>query len=447
MRLSLPLRRVLLLLVLFLITGGILLANQWQLADANAYFGYKSIVIDAAYMLMWAFGVVLAALAMPLRVTRPSDFFRFFHLLLVVLPYLVLAGVRGEVDWSVFMPTMLVLIVPLVVVRLVSLSVPPIRPLGLMSPRTLLTTTLAFCAVAAVVAVLWAPPSAGFELSYDRRIEGRDVFRAGSPLAYMLVAAANGFAPFLAFLAGAGERHRLQILAVALACELALYYSIGLKAPLLLALLAFVAGVALRKQRADWIPRVALLGLCAALAVFVVEYLLADYSYVNDYLIRRLLTVPAFAISAYGEFMFANAAWGWSPLSGVDIDVPISFHIGEVVLGFPGLNANTNTFVNTLAAGGLPSYAGTIALVAAVFAALDGVYRVTRNHALLYLGLLFSLLLTEQAATTVLMSSGFAALIAMVVMTRLPRGSASPSHSARLPPTKPLPDLNWPHRR
>lgn len=442
--LSRPLRRALLFAALAVIALGILFSNQWQLAEANEYLGYQRIDVDGVYLLVLLTSIALASLVMPLEVRRPSDFFRFFHVLLVVLPYVVLFRIRGPVDWHTFLLALSFLMLPLVIVRGGVLLTPRMRPPALMAERLLIWIVAIICIIGMTAAVALAPSSAGFELSYERRMDGREVFRAGSAIAYLNSAVANGFAPFLAFLAGNSVRCSLKLFALALISALSFYYAIGLKAPLLLVLLAFATGILLRGARTHRVLRLVVLGLGSVLALFVVEYSVAGYSYVNDYLIRRALTVPPFLISAYVEFMFADTQTLWTPGGGVSTGVPISFHIGEAYLGFPGLNANTNTFLHTLAAGGLPAYGATILTVSGVFAILDGVYKTTHSAALLYFGLLFSLLLTEQAVTTILASSGLAVLIALAVLTGRSADSARHESTTSPSPLRFDPDQSYP---
>ncbi|MDY0096650.1 MAG: hypothetical protein RBT80_28455 [Candidatus Vecturithrix sp.] len=196
------------------------------------------------------------------------------------------------------------------------------------------------------------------------------------------------------------------------------YYLLGFKAPFAYIILATLIGGAVRGGRICIIPRVVYLIFSLIFGAFIFEYLFFGFSLTGDYLIRRVLSIPPYVISAYFDFMGAGSSFHWSVAEGVNRSEPITFLVGESFLGFPGLNANTNTFIYQLAAGGVPLYALTIMLVVSVFAMLDAVYAGKKNPALLYLGSLYAVLLTEQAATTALVSSGVGLLIVLNAMSQ-----------------------------
>lgn len=69
-------------------------------------------------------------------------------------------------------------------------------------------------------------------------------------------------------------------------------------------------------------------------------------------------------------------------------------------------------------AGTWASYVFNVIVVSVVFLVLDAFYKSEKNQAFLYIGFVYSALLTEQAATTALVSSGIGFLIVMVLLLR-----------------------------
>jgi hypothetical protein len=402
---------------------GLLTAYTWQLAEASGYMGYRAFSIDLPYLISAASGLLVTGLLMPSAIRKPSDFFLLLYGLFVLMPYAVLYPSRIEVLPSDFMLYFSALAIPLVVVRIGSSSTLSVRIPGLIDQRFIVWVIVFLCAAGLAYALSNAPNSASFDLenSYDRRIEGRDIFHPGTIGAYLNMAISNGFSPFLAFFAA--WRRRLFLFAFSLACGVGFYYLLGLKAPFLYVALAFLIGIAVRFSKMATVPWIIYFILSLVFMAFFIEYNQSGFSVTGDYLIRRALGVPPYIISAYFEFIELDSMSHWSLIEGICRSESIAFLVGESFLGFPGMNANTNTFIYQLAAGGLPLYMLTIVLVVFVFALLDAIYAYKKDPVFLYLGSLYAVLLTEQAATTALVSSGVGVLIVLNIMSKSARAN------------------------
>lgn len=416
---------------LFIISTGLLTAYALQLAETNEYIGYRVIPIEIGYVASLSLALGSSSLLMPTKITKPSDFLSLLHCLFVLLPYSILYPIRQEISYSDFFLYFYALAAPLIAVKLIVLVIPPVRFPAAIGQRTLVWLVLLFCLVGLALALSNAPSAAGFDFStsYERRIEGRSIFSAGTPLAYINAAIVNGFAPFLAFFAG--WRRNTYLLAIAMICGLGYFYLLGLKAPILFIALAFMIGRVARLGKIHHLVRYMYFLLLGVIAIFFIEYLFFGFSLTGDYLIRRAFSVPPFIASAYFEFMSSNSTVPWTSIEGADTAEPITFVIGEWFLGFPGLNANTNAFLYQLAAGGIPMYALTTVLVASVFAILDSAYATKGEPALLYLGFSYSILITEQAATTAIVSSGLGLLILLTIFSRGASGPQVRNGSSR----------------
>lgn len=394
----------------------ILAVYQLQLADSYAFRGYTRIEASFLYFVYLFASIFFCTLLSPPAVRHPSDFFCTIYTLVVLIPYAVLYRSRGEVDVSVFVLQFIVLAFPAACVRASGRC--PIR----FSPMRVINIEL--IAIGLAIACLWdlayavahAPSSAGFDLSssYIRRLEGREIFRVGTLAAYANSAIVNGFAPFLAFYAG--WRNRGGYLIIALAVGTGFFYVIGLKAPLAYILSAYIVGHGARKGRIQRIDFLLIILLNLLLLASVVEMFIFDFSYIADYIIRRVFAVPPYIMSAYFDFIDQTMEAGWSAVDGITSDIPVPFIVGEQFLMTPGLNANTNTFVYQLANGGIIGYLVTVALIVCIFMVIDSIYRHGKSAAFLYLGFSYSLLLTEQAATTALVSSGIGVLLILLAL-------------------------------
>lgn len=399
------------------LTFGLLTAYFLQLAETNEYLGYLEFPFDAPYVLALVAAILIIGMLMPVEIRCPSDFFKFLYGLFVLLPYAILFPIRSSVELLDFMIFFSALAGPFLALSAVAKVVPPLRVPRLISQDALVFMVVLVCALGVLLALLNPPASAGFDLatSYERRMQGREIFPTGTPLAYLNAAIVNGFAPFLAFVAG--WQRRYWLLAFSLICGITFFYLLGLKAPLFFITLGFIIGYSVSIKRAHTIARTIYILMLIMFLLFILEYTLFGYSLVGDYFIRRAFSVPAWMISVYFDFMTSSSRPDWLPLGGVSSTEPITFIIGEGFLGRPGLNANTNAFLYQLAAGGIPMYLLTILLVAFVFALLDAAYKCRRNPILIYLGFAYAILLTEQAATTALLSSGIGVLVILVLFS------------------------------
>mgnify|MGYP001048316807 CR=1 FL=1 len=402
----------------------ILLMYDSQLAEANAYLGYLPIEVEPVHLSLLVVSVLVAAMLMPVRIDRPSDFLSLLFGLFVIVPYAALHSIHGPVRVAEYLLNFLVLVLPVVVVLLVSRVVPALRLPALLPPLAVEAAIALICIGGVTYAVLHAPSSAGIDLagSYERRIEGREAFPAGHLAAYVNAAVVNGLAPLAAFVGGLLRQRVMP--AIALASSLAFFYVLGLKAPVFYVALAWLIGVAVRKGWAGRFPAVVLGMLWGSLLISYVEYSYGGYSVVSDYFLRRVLVVPPFVLANFFDFLFQDAFSDWSVLFGKDTPLGITFFVGEWYLGTKGTNANTNAFVYALASGGLPAYLLTILVVVVVFGYLDAVFRSRNSPGMLFAGFLYAILLVEQAATTALLSSGVAAVIVLASLLRRRRTDA-----------------------
>lgn len=404
-------------LVLLVIAFFIMLSYVVQLQEANAYMGYAPISLGIGFIVCFAIGFLLITMMMPAKINKPSDFFCFFYGFFVLLPYSLLHSIRGEVAFESFAIYFVILFFPLLFVKIILLRLPVFRFPGLISQSSIILFLCVLIVVGVVMVLLNPTPSAGFELStsYDRRLEGREIFVSGSFFSYFSTAIINGFAPLVAFWACWKKKSWLMI--VPFLCWLAFYYLLGLKAPILFITVAALLGYAARVRKIEFFLACIYLLLVLAFVVFVFEYTVTNYSYVADYFLRRAFTVPSWVNASFFEFMTSESV-KWSELTGIDGGKSISFVVGEEYLGFEGLNANTNAFMYALGSGGVVLYLLTIFLVSAVFFILDSAYVRKNNPIFIYIGFSYSVLIIEQAATTALLSSGIGLLIGLMVCAR-----------------------------
>lgn len=419
--------RIPVILSLCLLAFGILAAFRLQLAESNAYMGYQEFPLDAFYFGAAIFVLFVTGMLIPARISRPTDFFSVFYGLFVLLPFSVLYPIRGAVEVGAWSLAVGVLIFPLIAITILTGMIRLRRFPDLISEKTVLLLLGALCMLGLMLAFSRPTASAGFDLvnMYERRIEGRDVFVAGSLIAYLNAMVLNGLAPFFAFYSGWRKRYDLLLFAVA--CWVGYFYLLGIKSPLAYIVIGFLMGRAVRMGRLPHFARTVFYLVLLIFALFFVEFAAFGHSeVVGEYVIRRAFSVPPYLVSAYFEFIDATPRW--SLVSGISTVSGITFEVGESFLGFQGLNANTNAFLYQFASGGLVMYLLTIILVAGVFAILDSAYRNKQSPVYLYLGFSYSVLVVEQSATTALVSSGVGLLLLTTIFMRVDNQLRSAAH-------------------
>ncbi len=405
-------------LLTYSIAAGVLAAYRLQLAETEEYMGYKLFDIDLPFIAATIAGLSITAILLPKKIEKPSHFFPLFYGLYVLLPYATLHPIRHSLEFWEFALFFFTLALPLISAKLILSLTPAVRFPSIISQSIILFIIVLLCVIGITFAMANPPASAGFNLLdvYTRREEGRTNFSDRTLQAYINSAIANGFAPFLAFYAGL--QRNVRLLALSLLCWLAYFYLLGLKAPILYIFIAFIVGKSIRARQLDNISWFISLLPIFLIIIFFIEYILFEFSFVAEYFLRRAFSVPPYLASAYFEFMRSDALHSWKPLTGSNSSEPITYVIGENFLWFAGLNANTNAFLYQLAAGGVSMYIITIFLVSIVFTFLDSAYTKKKLPALLYLGFSFAILITEQAATTALVSSGVGVLTVLTVLSR-----------------------------
>lgn len=390
---------------LLMLVGILTVVYTTQIVETNSYMGYQPLAFTSLGVGIGVVSVVILSLSISTSVTRPSDFFLLTYGLFVILPYVALHAIKGAIGVSDYTLHLALLLFPVAALRMTCVFPIAIRLPATLHPRLVEWLAIAVSVGGVVAALLNRPATSSMDITtvYDRRLEAREIFRTGSLLAYTASAVANGLIPFIAFIGGLRSSRRLLLLAIALA--LALFYVLGLKAPFLYALLAFGLGLAFRTGKSRLVLRGVFASLIFLFLLFLLERALWPVSLIGEYFFRRAFVVPADLLTSYLDLMFGSSSH-WSLLNGIETPDGITFLVGERYGLGEEANANTNAFFNALGSRGLPGYFAIVALTTSVFAACDMAFRATGNHAYYFLGFEYALLVSEQSATTALVSSG-----------------------------------------
>jgi hypothetical protein len=388
-----------------------------QLQYTNAYMGFQPLVAHVSRRIIILALCVLLGLSLPTSPNKPSHFFLLLYGAFTILSYILFAGSAYEEGLFTFIAWLLLLLVPYVAVHLLGRTNWTLMIRFELRRETVLLAAVAIVLAAVAVALMNSRQSGGLTIAdaYERRMVGRDIFQSGSFIAYLNVMSMNGINPFIAFLGGLLNRKSLALLAAFFAGVF--FFSVGVKAPMAVAGLAYLVGLGVRSGRPGIFFHAVIIVTALLFLTFLIEYAGVGYSQVAEYYFRRIFVIPGFDVQHYMGLMFESGGQLWSPWTGINSDLSPTFLIGALFFGNVQDNVNTNAFIYALAAGGFPAYVATIAFVGGLLKAFDALYAASSNAGYLYLGFLFSILVTEQSATTALVSSGVGLLFGLLVLS------------------------------
>jgi len=126
----------------------------------------------------------------------------------------------------------------------------------------------------------------------------------------------------------------------------------------------------------------------------------------------------------------APSAWSW--LIGIpEQSFQVTYYIGEKYLGNSSSNANTNAFLYAFSASGLLGYFFSILFVSTFLFGLDRLYRSTQNPSYLLIGFVYGSLVTEQAFSTAMVTSGVGLLFSLTIFEKYDAPIAETSYTIK----------------
>lgn len=369
----------------------------------NQSYGYNQIQMTIEFLILFFFSIIFCLFLLAREYKRPSDYFLLFYGLIVIVPYSILHGIYRQSNGWIAVDVALLLI-PFFCILIICRENLKLINIALIDEKYFLKIFLLLSIIVSLILIINPPSLASFSLidSYDRRLEARDLYKSRGFISYGSSMVMNGVLPLFAFLGVLNRKY--FYLAVSVLFYLLFYYIYGVKAPLFYIIFAGVLGYLMRKNNGAAVFYKMFCSIFIFLIAFAwIEILFFEYSYVEDYLIRRIFYGGSYLIGAYFNFMDGEF-FAWNSGLLVSTTKGISMYIGEEFLGYEGLNANTNTFLYFLTQYGVSGYIFSIVLVG-FFLSLSNNLE-TKNKSSIFISVIYSILIIEQSATTALFSSG-----------------------------------------
>lgn len=392
----------------------------FQIAEENEYAGMQPWEMTSVGWAILAIIMPLLALIATRIKGNPSDFFVIFYSAIPVISFFSLTSISGKINNSILLPSLFIIIFPLFVLWLFQHIIPKIRWIGVVPSSVIERILLGMLSAVIMFSYFNAPLSAGFDIitSYDRRLEGRELYPPGSIIAYALGMCMNGLAPYFAF-RGVVNRRPLLVLA-AFVTVVFFYWLVSVKAPVMYVLTGYIIGLLAREKYLSSLIKIFIILIIGLYFLVLLEWLFFDnYSIIADFGFRRLFAVQAEVQGYFFDFLMVDPPATWSWLIGIpDLSFQATFYVGERYFGNPSANVNTNAFLYAFAANGLLGYFLSIIFVSVFLVALDRLYTSTQNPTYVLIGFVYGILITEQSFSTAFVSSGVGLLFLLTFLEK-----------------------------
>ncbi|ABM38419.1 hypothetical protein Pnap_3121 [Polaromonas naphthalenivorans CJ2] len=393
-----------------------------QISESNAYLGYLPLKLDAFNIFVSALMVICIAFIIPVKIERPSDFFLLFYGVIVLLSCTIFSRTTVIIDQFGAIILFVILLIPALVVKKIHIFKYKLKIVGCFNPNILYYGLVAMIALAGIAAATRGI-SAGFDWDsmYDRRLEGRVRIGEGNLIAYLIEMAVNGFAPFLGYVGAL--RNKVFFLIFSISFSIFAFWLLGVKAAFLMTLIFVLMGFMTRRNKLQHLPAVVSYGIIFICLSALGEYAIYGFSEIAETFVRRAFVVQG-VLQSYFYDLIANFNLN-SFLFGLDKSYGrVTFYVGSQYLGNPDTNANTNAFLYSFATSGILGYIGAVLFVGLFFSILDKFFYSFKSKDIFFVAAVYALLLTEQAYTTAMVSSGVAVLTFIVWLIKSERQSS-----------------------
>jgi hypothetical protein len=409
------------LLFLFVVyMWAIIHTYDFQIAEANAYAGMHPWEMNSTGWINLSIILLVSVFITSRLKGYPSDFFVIFYLAIPLISFCTLTSTSGKINDFIFWPSLVVVTFPLALVLVIQKFFPTFKWRGMISSRIIDKILLGILFTVIIFSYINSPESASFDIlnSYYRRLEGREIYTAGSLIAYALMMCMNSFAPYLAFRGATSQKNSLIF--IAFGAVIFFFWLLGVKAPLVYAILGCLIGYLTRINDIRNFVKYFLIIIMGLYFLVLIEWtVFNNYSIVADYGFRRLFPVQAQIQGYYLDFLMIDTPTFWNFFSGVnDQSFSATYYIGNTYLGNPDSNANTNAFLYAMVANGILGYIIATFFVAIFLVLLDRLYLSTQNPGYILIGFVFGYLLTEQAFSTAMVSSGVGLLFLLTFLEK-----------------------------
>lgn len=386
-----------------------------QIQQDNEYLGMLGIDFDLRLFGTLFIHFIMLIFISDYKNNLSSNFINFF-LYFVLIWFFIFFDLVGKIDFQAYILLNTLIFIPIlffylskyirVLFEKLGIDIYKLNMLYFINLNILLSTLLLFTLL---VISIKMPLEFGFDSSYERRTLGYEVITGA--YAYLFSICMNGIAPYLAFLSILRRNYFYFILSFVFV--IFCFGFIGVKAPILYVCFFAFLGFFIRKV--DFNLSYFILKLVFFILVFAtIEYLIFNFSWIADLIVRR-----AFVVVAQNQLYFIDYFlnyfdfYDWLFGRGGNI----TYIIGDMYHNIPNTNANVNALLYEIGRNGIFGYIIMLLFLVFFFSFLDYIYLKYNNKDILGIGILYIILLLEQSYSTAFITSGVFVITILTFLT------------------------------
>ena len=390
-----------------------------DISIAYGYLGYNPIISNFQNWFLIPFFVSIIIFHLPLKISRPSDFFKLFYLLIVLFSNALFSSAFEYISLTHTILLFFLLYTPVLILDLTKKYTYRIDYVKLFSEKNILVQVLVFSILIGLIIYQNSKSFGSFDFisSYDRRILGRSIFPDGSLMAYFSSALFNSLIPFLAFFSA--YKKKISLLFITLLLMVMSYWTVGLKSLFIYVLVFYFLGLSIKIEKTYTIPKYLILGLILILVISFFEFIFFNFSYTSQFLVRRI-----FVVAAHLQTLYYDAITNldlYSFFTGLDVTdqySDVTYFVGTEYLNNEIVNANTNTYSYYFLKLGFLGYLLNIFFITSFYIVLDSLYKKNQNPIIIFVSCLFAILICEKSFTASLISSGLFLFVILSVFSK-----------------------------
>lgn len=396
---------------------------QTDIAIINNYEGYEPLNLSISVFSIIFAGLIIVFFSIPKNIKVPSDFFLLIYSIFVLLSAVLFSTSTQLLDEIDIILLFLILYIPLAIVFFFRKLRFQFTSVEIITYKLKIRILIIWIVVSTLIAYQMGSGIGSFDFVslYDRRLEGRDIFKGGAFISYIISIAINGITPLFAFV-GICKKRSLFII-IALLSSVFDFWLLGLKSPFANVLFFTLLGYLFRKKIDQSLSMYLIYIFIFICSISIIEYYFWNISVVSQLIVRRIFVVQAEVQSFYFDAIkiFLSKDFG-KFVNGYSLNTnysDITYFIGYNYLNNSATNANSNSFLYFFLKKGILGYMLNFIVVGLFFMIIDNLYIKKKEPEYLFLGCLYSILLTEQSYTTAMVSSGIFLILILSLITKL----------------------------
>jgi hypothetical protein len=373
-------------------------------------------------IILFIFGAPFLSYFVPKKIEKPSDIFFLVYVFLVLLPKISLIDIYFDEGTLNNILLLFLLSFPIFVVKILLNSKLSFIKFPTFSLKSNDIYFICMLCIPLFIYTFYNLREINFSLNffdnYSRRYELREFLEYKNFLRYFLSIFTYAIIPFLTFYFA--FKKNMFYLFIPASLSILIFGISGERYHFFLIIISAICGTFIDKD-INWSKKFTINSLFFILCLFLIFFLeliynQPNYSYISDYLLRRLFIIPSFCVEVYYHFICYDPSY--TIFSGAYNVNNINLFLGDAVFQNKGVNLDVNFILHALALNGIFYLSLIVLLLFLWLSLIDSCCKNRVSFAYFWLSLMGGLILFEQALTTAFISSGLGLLTIFLVFTK-----------------------------